>query len=86
MLSLKVRMALSTVAAILSSLLLLGIGYLFTPYILNKGDIPMPHPSAANQFFTSFLLIGLVALVSFCTVVLGVAISRIRQKKIAITI
>jgi hypothetical protein len=83
MLSLKVQMVLATVAAILLSLLLLGIGYFFAPYILNKGDIPMPVPSAANQFFTSFLLIGLVALISFCTVVLGVAISRIRQRKIA---
>jgi len=51
MLSLKVGMVLSTVAAILSSLLLLGIGYLFAPYVLNTGDIPMPVPSAANQFF-----------------------------------
>lgn len=86
MLRQKVRMALSTVAAILSSLLLLGIGYLFAPYILDKGDIPMPYPSAANQFFTSFLLLGLVALISFGTVMLGVAISRMRQRKIAKTI
>jgi hypothetical protein len=86
MLCLKVQMVLSTVVAILLSLLLLGIGYLFAPYILNKGDIPMPVPSAANQFFTSFLLMGLVALISFCTVVLGVAISRMRQRKIAKTI
>lgn len=79
-------MVLSTVAAILSSLLLLGIGYLFAPYVLNTGDIPMPVPSAANQFFTSFLVVGLVALISFSTVVLGVAISRTRQRKIAKTI
>jgi hypothetical protein len=82
MLSLKIQMALATSAAILSGLLLLGIGYLITPYTVgSEAEIPLPVPSATRQVLTGILWVGIAAFVAFCIVVLGVIINRKRQKK-----
>ncbi len=81
MLSIKIQMALATVAAILSGLLVLGVSYLFTPYPLSNGQMPIPEPSTSYQIFMGFIWIGLAALIAFSIVGLGVVINRIRQKK-----
>lgn len=82
MLSLKIQMTLATMAAILSGLLLLVVGYLIAPYTAGSGgEIPIPIPSTTNQIFTGLLWVGFSALIAFSIVALGIIITRIRQKK-----
>lgn len=81
MLTIKTQMALATVAAILTGLLLLGISYILTPYTLSNGQMPLPVPSTTYQIFIAFLWLGVAALIAVSIVGLGIVINRIKQKR-----
>jgi hypothetical protein len=80
MLTLRKQLALATIAAILTGLLLLGISYILTPYTLS-GQMPLPVPSTTYQIFIAFLWLGLAALIAVSIVGLGIVISRMKQKR-----
>jgi hypothetical protein len=71
-------MLLAAIAALVTSLLLVGISYILTPP--NNETLPMPEPSIEHQIFTALLWIGLAALLAFITVTMSLMLNRMLRK------
>ncbi|MCL2476833.1 hypothetical protein [Candidatus Bathycorpusculum sp.] len=78
--SVKIQIALATVTAILTALLLFGISYILTPHPVNYSEIPTPLLSTIKQIFRSALWIGVAALSALAITGSAIAINRIKQK------
>lgn len=84
MITQKAKMVLAAVAALLLTLLLLEISYfLGSDNLHDSFGMPLPTPQAPllNQIFIALCWIGLVVLISFSMVAIGVFINRIIRRR-----
>jgi ABC-type sugar transport system permease subunit len=77
----KTKMGLAAIAALLLSLLLVGLSYLLVHSKSNQTPLPMPVPSILNQIFVAILWIGLAAALAIIIVATVFLINRIKSKK-----
>jgi hypothetical protein len=77
----KTKMALAATAALLLSLLLVGISYLLVPSKPNQKPLPMPVPSIVNQIFGAILWICLAVFLALIIVGAVFFVNRIKNKK-----
>jgi ABC-type sugar transport system permease subunit len=79
----KTKMGLAAVAALVLSLLLVGISYLLVPNKSSQTPLPMPVPSIINQILVAISWIGLAAALAIIIVATVFLINRIKSKNLA---